>query len=394
MGPSFIWGQLGCAGVLLLGVLPYRRAESTSIKRKLELGSVLRALSDAVLLLDERGRIVDLNNAAAQLAGRPRAELIGSSAERLLGDAPGAAPQSESILSRALHGECVRKARQWVRTPGGEPSTLALNLSPVCDTSGKMAGALLAIRDVTEVTHLQSELAQSERYVAVGEMTAGLVHDFSNVLSTISEAVVILDEAPGSTEHDRVVLGIIRNAVRSGGETLGNIRKYLAGKRERGRIEIRRLLEEVLELTNPLLLHKHAGVSVVREMDDCSEVQANQDELRRAFTNLVLNALEAMPQKGTLTIGCRQAQGRVLVTVRDTGTGMAPEVQKKIFSAYFTTKSKGTGLGLAGAQRAIEAQGGQIRFESAPGRGTTFYVTLPALGAQAKEAPEPVRQVS
>jgi signal transduction histidine kinase len=225
-------------------------------------------------------------------------------------------------------------------------------------------------------------------------MTAGLVHDFSNVLSTISEAVVILDEAPGSTEHDRVVLGIIRNAVRSGGETLGNIRKYLAGKRERGRIEIRRLLEEVLELTNPLLLHKHAGVSVVREMDDCSEVQANQDELRRAFTNLVLNALEAMPQKGTLTIGCRQAQGRVLVTVRDTGTGMAPEVQKKIFSAYFTTKSKGTGLGLAGAQRAIEAQGGQIRFESAPGRGTTFYVTLPALGAQAKEAPEPVRQVS
>jgi signal transduction histidine kinase len=177
--------------------------------------------------------------------------------------------------------------------------------------------------------------------------------------------------------RDRTVLNIIGNAVHYGAETIRNTRDYLVGSREKpSRVDIRRLLEEVLELTNPVL-QTHSGVTVVRETQDCGFVRANADELRRAFTNLVLNALDAMPQGGILTVGCMQSMGRVVIGLRDTGVGIPLEAQKKIFSPYYTTKAKGTGLGLAGARRAIQAQGGEIRFESVPADGTVFYVTLP-----------------
>lgn len=342
----------------------------------------MHALPEAALLLDRSGRVVDLNQQAEKLMARDRHQVVGTRGQQLFNDLMGG-PQSEAedLLGRVLHGESVHSGRRLLCRGEGDALPVTAAMSPVRDTSGETAGALIAIIDLSEVTNLERELEHGERHLAVGEMTAGLVHDFSNVLSTISDAVMVLDGAPREAEHDRAVLGIIRNAVRRGGETIGNVRNYLAGKSaERSPVDLRELLEEVLEVIDPVLNTRH-GIEVRREMEACGAVAANQDELRRAFTNLVLNALDAMPEGGTLTVRCRRVSDKTLVSVSDTGAGMPPEIQKKIFSAYFTTKSKGTGLGLVGARRTIEAQRGNIRFESTPGRGTTFYVTLPAMVA-------------
>jgi signal transduction histidine kinase len=158
---------------------------------------------------------------------------------------------------------------------------------------------------------------------------------------------------------------------------VGNVRGYLLGsRRKRSRIDVRLMLEEVFQLARPML-ENHAGIQVKLELQDCSEVYGNSDELRRAFINLLLNAIDAMPVGGTLTVGCAAVDDQIEVSMTDTGSGISPSDQNKIFSPYFTTKPKGTGLGLAGARRAIEAQGGEIRFESSVGAGTTFYVKLP-----------------
>jgi signal transduction histidine kinase len=264
---------------------------------------------------------------------------------------------------------------------------VVISASPVCDESGYFNGVLLAFQDVTELSALQRTSDTNERQVAVGQMTAGLVHDFNNVLNTINEAVAVLEMDPQRSGRDRTVLSIIGNAVHYGAETIRNTRDYLVGSRDKpSRVDIRQLMEEVLELTNPLL-QTHTSVKVVRETQDCGFVRANADELRRAFTNLVLNALDAMPQGGTLTVGCTLSNGRVVISLRDTGIGIPLEAQKKIFSPYYTTKAKGTGLGLAGARRAIQAQGGEIRFESVPAEGTVFYVTLPVAQDEEKRAP-------
>ena len=120
-------------------------------------------------------------------------------------------------------------------------------------------------------------------------------------------------------------------------------------------------------------------------MQDGCEVYANAPELRRVFTNLILNALDAMPRGGTLSVRCTRSEFHITVSVQDTGVGIPAERQKLIFSPYFTTKQEGTGLGLVGARRAIQAQSGDIGFESEPGLGTTFYVVLPAANAEQQE---------
>ncbi|HZP24189.1 MAG TPA: ATP-binding protein [Terriglobales bacterium] len=346
----------------------------------IEVGSLLCAISEPAILIDEGGTIAEVNHAAENLLRRSRQHLIGSPAEKLLTQLMGEPlDRAQTALTKAMRGGHIQGRRQAVDGQDGEPLLLKTSINPICNTAGHQAGVLLTIQDLTEVDRLRSELEHGERHLAMGEMTASLVHDFSNELSTISEAVTALEMGRNSSEHDRVVFGILRNAVRHGGETLGNIRKYLSGKgSEASRVDVRQLLNEVLELANPVL-NTHTQITVVRDTHACGEVKANSDELRRAFTNLVLNSLQAMPDRGTLTVSCRPLSGRVLVTVRDTGGGIPPEVQRRLFSSYFTTKAKGTGLGLAGARRTIEAVGGDIRFETAAGRGTTFYVSLPVI---------------
>lgn len=383
-----IWWQLGALGAVLLNVIQGGKKRRPRASRDgVDVGCLLRALPEAAFLLEGRGVIIDCSPAAEKLAGQSRAELLGREVRSWLRQSLEREEEIQSLLSRALQGEAVRSAHLILRCAGGDNMRVVVSASPVCDPLGHMNGVLLTLQDVTELAALQRSSDANERQVAVGQMTAGLVHDFNNVLNTINDAVTVLAMDHERSGHDQTVLGIIGNAVHYGAETIRNTRRYLAGSKENpSRMNVRQLLEEVLEVTNPVL-QTHSNVSVVRQTLDCGFVEASPDELRRAFTNLVLNALDAMPQGGTLTVACGQSGGHIVVSLRDTGIGIPVDAQKKIFSPYYTTKAKGTGLGLAGARRAIEAQGGEISFESTPGEGTTFYVTLPPATENEKQTP-------
>ena len=250
--------------------------------------------------------------------------------------------------------------------------------------SRQIFGALIVVEDVSELSALEEQVASSERHFAVGQMTAGLAHDFNNVLGMISQAVYVLENAPNRSEPDHTMLRIINNAVHRGAEIVNNIREYLRGTAERRtRVDMRHLLEEVLQLAQPIL-EMHSNIKVQHQIDDGCEVYASPPELRRVFTNLVLNALDAMPQGGVLTILCTRGETQMTVIVQDTGPGIPLESQSRIFSPYFTTKTKGTGLGLSGARKAIEEQGGDIRFKSSS-EGTTFFVSLPIANGHGRQ---------
>jgi PAS domain S-box-containing protein len=372
-----IWVELGVTVALLLNVIAGgRKQKPKTSEKKIDLQSVLRTLPEAVFLFDDRACIADLNQAAEELAGQERSRLLGVPASSLFHGVSQHDLQ-EPVASRALRGELVLRERQAFHTSSGEPLEVLISVGPMKDSDGQVRGAMLIVQDVTELSALQRQVASCERHFVVGQMTAGLVHDFSNVLNTISQAVNVLESNESHSDHERAMLGIIGNAVRRGSETVGNVRGYLLGsRRKRSRIDIRQMLEEVVQLARPML-ENHAGIKVKLALRDCAEVHGNSDELRRAFINLLLNAIEAMPVGGTLTVSCSAVDDQVEVSMTDTGSGIALSDQKMIFSPYFTTKAKGTGLGLAGARRAIEAQGGEIRFESSEGTGTTFYVKLP-----------------
>jgi PAS domain S-box-containing protein len=382
------WWELCLLGTTLLNVIEggkKRRIPHTH--RQVDLGSMLEALPEAVFLIDDAGRITNTNRSAEKLTGRERHALIGCEAATVLGDSLESNEAIPSLLHRAWNGEAIRTGQSIFRCPDGDSLRVVVTASPVRDKSNRVSAALLTMHDVTELAALQKQSDSDERHVAVGQMAAGLVHDFNNVLSTISEAVTVLQMAEQRSQRDSTILGIIGNAVHYGTETIRHTREYLVGAQEKpALLDVRHLLEEVLELTHPAL-KTHSDITIVRQTQDCGRVLAIADELRRAFTNLVLNALEAMPHGGTLTVGCSREDGRVMVKLRDTGAGIPAAEQKKIFRPYFTTKAKGTGLGLAGARRAIEAQGGEIHFESSPTEGTTFFVSLSGAEDSARQSP-------
>lgn len=356
--------------------------------RKFEMQSILEALPEATFLLDDLGRVIHLNKPANTLLDQHSVPLSGLDAQALSKwiVAPETHDQTEFLVDRVLRGETVRH-EHWLFPPGAgaEPIEVLISGSPMYDRSGRLIGALLVMQDVTELSELQRQVASSQRHFAVGQMAAGLAHDFANVLTTIAQAVRVLEMERERTEGDRQMLSVIENAVRRGGELITNIRGYLRGRPEpRSRIDICRLLEEVLQLMQPLIA-THDNVTLEQQMQNGCEVYANAPELRRVFTNLILNALDAMPLGGTLSVRCARSEFHITVSVKDTGVGIPAVRQKLIFSPYFTTKQEGTGLGLVGARRAIQAQGGDIRFESEPGLGTTFYVILPAANGEQQE---------
>src|SRR4051812_2472307 len=355
-------------------------------------------MPEAVFLVDTSSRIMEMNRAAEHLSGRAGTEMRGAHVDELApalgvsqnGDGT---PELSLCVCRALQGEVVRNQRRFfTERNGGAPIHAFVSASPVRDShdDGELLGALVIVRDVTEITELQDVVSDAERHLAVGQMAAGIAHDFNNVLSSISQAATLLDmkqEAPLSER--RPYVGMIRNAAMRGVEIIHRIRDSIVGsKGETSLMHADELLNEALELARPMW-EDMPGLSVERRFQSMVPLRVNAADMRRAFTNLIINAVQAMPGGGKLALSCSSKNHHALITVEDSGGGIPQELQPKIFSPYFTTKQGGTGLGLSGAQRIIAAQGGRIFFRTEQGKGTKFCVELPianGAGEQPKAA--------
>ena len=353
--------------------------------RQLQLSELLDSMPEAVFLVDNDARVLELNRAAEQFSGRPASELRGTHV-RILGQALGLEPKEGEAetsfgVCRALRGEIVQQQRRvFARPNGNTPMHALVSASPVRNPQSKkdLLGALVIVRDITELTELRHVVSDAERHLATGQLAAGMAHDFSNVLNSISQAATLLDlkqEAPSSERQTYV--GMIRNAANRGIEMIHRIRENVIGsKGETNIIGAEQLLEEGLELARPLW-SRVRGLSVERRYSGHIPLRVNAADVRRAFVNLIINAVQAMPNGGKLVLSSSLKDHGALVCVEDSGPGIAEEARPKIFSPYFTTKEGGTGLGLSGAQRIISAQGGRIFFVTESGKGTRFCVELP-----------------
>lgn len=361
------------------------RQEQLSPTRQIEIGTLLESMPDAVVIIDANHRIVDLNPIAARLLGGTREQLSSrdlfeAGSKLLSGNTGNVIRFRRNLLDRALAGEQVSGERRVIRDlNSGKEIELVISANPISDHSGKTVGVLLIARDITELTQLQSRFSDMERHLAIGQVAAGIAHDFNNTLETISHAVVLLQSSPEPETRERqTLLKLIRSAVEHGTEIIARIRDYArSGTGELTGVNVRELLEDALEWTEHLR-HRRDHVHLVRELNDVPMVRANAADLRRVFTNLIINALQAMPDGGQLVVGSHSDGKQVHMWIRDTGAGITEEDRGKLFLPYFTTKHGGTGLGLSGAQKIVLALGGDIRFQSEAGKGTQFDIYLPA----------------
>ncbi len=357
-----------------------------------ELKVLLDQMPEAVFVFDTEGIISEANAAAQRMFGQHCGDLCGLDLPALIHDTvveQDGHPLSaaELAVNRALQGESIDHEQRVYLRPGAEPLDALITAEPMRGAGGRIVGALVIIRDVTELYNLQRRLEDTDRFLAIGQMAADIAHDLNNVLSTISQAAAVIEQMPDAPESERrFFLAMVQSAVRRGAEIIQRMREYIrGGKGERLAVDVCETLREALELTRPLLASRK-NIKLESNLEPVPLLLANAADPRRSFANVIFNAIEAMPQGGVLKISCKTEDGGVVVAVEDSGVGIAPEARSRIFSPYYTTKAKGTGLGLSGARRIVRSHGGEIDFESEAGQGTKFFIHLPLLRDEQKNA--------
>ena len=247
-----------------------------------------------------------------------------------------------------------------------------------------------------ELRETQSQLVQSAKLNALGEMAGGVAHDFNNILAAILGRTQLLLQSVSDASVRRQ-LEVIEQAALDGAQAVRRVQEFTRLRQDEHfeALDVQEVLQGVLELTRPAweAESKRRGITLTAALDLRAGqlVAGNASELREVFTNLILNALDAMPWGGTLTLSSIDADGEVCIRVTDTGVGMDAEMRGRIFDPFFTTKPiKGTGLGLSVAYGIITRHHGRIEVKSEPGRGSVFSVWLPAtLARQAEAEPGP-----
>jgi two-component system NtrC family sensor kinase len=246
----------------------------------------------------------------------------------------------------------------------------------------RMMDELAQARDLETVR--QTQLAHTEKMAAVGTLAAGVAHEVNNPLGGVLTCLENLRADPANEELRSRYLELIQNGVERIQRTVAHLLDF---SRQRPLhlepISINRSLQHVVELAAYQL--RKGGVEVRFTLHPCDpQVTADRSQMEQLFLNLVLNALQAMPDGGTLTLHTNVSDGQALVEVRDTGQGVAPEIRDRIFDPFFTTRGVGggTGLGLAVSDRIVAAHGGRIEVSSEVGAGAAFRVWLPRFEAK------------
>jgi two-component system, cell cycle sensor histidine kinase and response regulator CckA len=368
-------------------------------------GPVLRTLLDS---LDE-GVYVQNAHGRFLLANQPFCDWLGRAEDEVLGRAgadvwpAGVAERDESDNRRALAGERVEREEE--RPARGQARLVQLTKVALADERGTPA-VLTLLRDVTESRDRERRLA---KLATLGRVASGIAHDMNNLLTVcVGSCYLLHDQLPAGSPQQTLVGNLLHAAERFAGLPGQLLGSAGAVRPSWQRVDLNPLVRSVAGLVE----RSAPGVQVsVQPAEPLAAVQADPGEVAQVVLNLCLNACDAMPHGGRLTLetaevsvppeeAARHPGGRagtfVRLRVSDTGMGIPPDVQRRMFEPFFTTKGpgKGTGLGLSIVRDGVERNGGFLTFHSVVGQGTRFDVYLPRAPAAAVAAPHGVNQAN
>jgi PAS domain S-box-containing protein len=332
----------------------------------------------------ESGRIVEANEYAAralgyepdELVGRPIAELCTTPPEVLGGDV-------REVLET---GGFAATERRYIRKDG---SHIVVDIvASRIDVPGGNPLVIVFGRDVSDRLAVQRQLVQAQKMESLGQMAGMVAHDFNNILTTILGFASMLKRSPRLNRDDLESVELIEEAARRAADLSGRLLAFSRGGLVRyGPVDLRDVVRDTLRLAEPALQRLRVEVSLPAVP---MVVEGDEGQLQQALLNILLNARDAMPEGGSVTIEGFAEGGTAFLTIADDGPGMDEETRSRIFEPFFTTKppGQGTGLGLAIVYGIVQAHKGTIAVESAPGAGTTFLIALPLAERPALPAPE------
>jgi two-component system, NtrC family, sensor kinase len=263
----------------------------------------------------------------------------------------------------------------------GKPLIVNLSTVPLLGKNDQVIGRLLILNDLTERVNLEDQLIQAEKLSSIGVLAAGVAHEVNTPLAVItSQLQMLLRQLPPGDPQANALERVVKQGFRAS-DIINNLLKFSrVNGSEHGDIELNKIVQETVSLVEPMLRGGKIKIDL-RLQDDLSPISGNAGKLQQVFMNLIMNARDAMPQGGELTVATESFDSTVLVEVSDNGVGIPPDDLRKIFDPFFTTKttSRGTGLGLAVSYGIIREHSGEIHVESRVGHGTSFRLEFPAV---------------
>ncbi|TAK15194.1 MAG: hypothetical protein EPO35_08065 [Acidobacteria bacterium] len=346
---------------------------------------LVSSLRTGVLAITRDGLLAVINDIAYRSLGlAPRAGDLGRHFTEVLGDCP----EVISILQSAFDTDDLpNRAELRLRHTG---KSIGYSLSRIYDDQGHAHGATLFFKDLTQVEVLEERERLRDRLATLGEMAAAIAHEVKNPLASIEVMAGVLRRQFRDTDDAREQLDDIIKEAKMANAIVVEVLEYVRPIQiQPERVSLGDVLTESLALAEGKIPRGgiHFDVTINPDVPD---IVADAHQLRQLFANLIANAFEAMNGKGRVSVRASLVQGdvepldgkhalpaSVCVELKDDGPGISADDLERVFSPFFTTKPQGTGLGLAIVRKMVNAHDGRIHASSAPGRGTTFTVTLP-----------------
>ncbi|MBP1619553.1 MAG: multi-sensor hybrid histidine kinase [Acidobacteria bacterium] len=363
--------------VAVVGALTDITARRQAEAERSRLATAIEQAGESVILTDPEGVIEYVNPAFCRTSGFSRAEVLGAQLRSFEG--VGVRPGQQQEMFDTLRRGVVWSGRSFKRRRDGTLYQVESSVAPVFDVGGETVQFVVVERDVTQEVELEAQLRQAQKVEAVGKLAGGLAHDFNNLLQALLSTVQVVQGNAGSPERVRALAGELEAHVRRGASLTRQL--LIFARRDITRLEAVDLNDVVRDASELLRRLVRENIRMTGTLHPVPLlVEADRGQLEQVLVNLVLNASEAMPGGGDLTLQTGQDRdGGAWFEVHDTGVGMAEEVRSRIFEPFFTTKAgKGTGLGLSVVNNIVGRHGGTVSVTTDEGRGSSFRVTLPA----------------
>jgi PAS domain S-box-containing protein len=383
-------GRITGTSTIARDISERKRAEGQLRETNQYLSALIQNSPLAIFALDRDRRVNVWNAAAEHMLGWNEEEVRG-------GPVPWIPPEKreefDAFVAQAFDGQLITGQETQRQRRDGARLEISLSLAPLYDAAGAVNGCIGFIADITGQKRLEGQFRQSQKMEAIGRLASGVAHDFNNMLTVITGYSDLLLGTMSSADPSRDLIGEIR---KSGERATTLTRQLLAFSRQQTLtpvvLDVNSLITDLQRMLRRLIPE---NIDVVTTLsNDLWRVKADPGQLDQVIMNLAINARDAMPQGGSITLATHNTEldesytrthpgvqpgAYVQVTVCDTGCGMDEQTQLHIFEPFFTTKEigKGTGLGLATVYGIVKQSGGHISLQSAAGQGTTFRIYLP-----------------
>jgi PAS domain S-box-containing protein len=355
--------------------------------------TVVESALDGVCALGRDYRLKFINQRFAEILGFAREELINMDVREFL-DEEGRKVVADREEQRKKGMALSPSFESTIFGKDGRMRNVEISARTIKDSRGDVS-TIAIVKDITEKKKMEEELFRTEKLSAIAEMASGVAHDFNNALAAILGNTQLLLYTVQDQET-KETLRTIAKVAQDSAHTVRRLQDFTKKKvsQEFFGMDVNSVIKDAIEITKPKwkdeAQRKGVPIEIVSNFEDIPPASGNDSELRGVFTNMILNAIEAMPEGGKIEISTSKKRGGVVIQISDTGIGIAEEAKKKIFEPFFTTKPfTNTGLGLSMSYGIIKRFGGEIEVVSELGYGTTFTIILPVGEAEKDEAVSP-----